>query len=88
VRIYHARDDGAALHVDHARPRTSQRERAPIGPNESHAPTADRHRFAEWATLVDRVDAGVGDDKVGGRWLRRERCWNGDEKRSEQRGLM
>ena len=73
VRIDHAGDDGAPAEVEHLRLRSPERERAARVTGERDAAAAHRERLHHGTRLVHRIDAGVGDDEIGGRLLRGER---------------
>ncbi len=66
VGIDHARDHGATVQVKHLGVRAAQSHHTARGTGGHDATGADCHCLREWPVLVDRVDARVGDDQVGG----------------------
>ena len=90
VGVGHSRNDGLARGVDDARVRAAQQHRFAHRADELHASVAHGQRADEWMRVVDRIDARVGDDEVGGRRRRalgaegvgRERA-RGDDRRGD-----
>src|SRR5450830_1066239 len=61
-----ARDDCVAASVDDPGRWATKGERLAFGADVLHAAVLDGERGGHWAGIIDRVDAGVGDDEVRG----------------------
>ena len=66
VRVDHAGDDCASPEVEHARGGSLECHRFAHRAGEGNASVAHGQGGNDGARVVDRVDAGVGDDQVGG----------------------